>query len=337
MTTPPYLAYRKRMQRAGLTRFERNMKIKSHEFDKFFADTLDKESCVIDGIPTEAVFQDHSQANNKDLSDDKWLVLPNETKASVGSYVSWRDQQWLVFTKETKTIPTHQQMKIKHVNQSIKWIIDGQVCNGGLGWGAYVQNQTLYTLGVSTTGHFLQVANAKMMLYMQKNDETSLLKTNDRIYVGDNVYKIKFRDIVSRVGLINCLLEEDTTNTVSDNDELKIADYWNKDGDEVNIDPPVEDLPDFEIDGDVKARCGRSYVYHVIDPEHPKEYIKVTDWVLENMEDMPFYVLERSDTVLNVRIKDDSRLIGTTATITAFVDNKQQTPVTKALSIISKY
>lgn len=333
MVNSSFTAYRKIMQRAGNTSRERNMRIKSREFVRFFEDTLDRETCLVDGVQVEAVFQDHSQSNNKDLSDDKWFIVPNSVTADVGSYVEWRDQQWLIFTEETKTIPTHQQMKIKHVNEKIRWIADGKICNNGNGWGAYVQNQTLYTLGVNTTGHFLQVVNAKMMLYMQNNEETRKLKTNTRIFVGDSVYKIKFRDIVSRVGLINFLLEEDTINVETDDVENRLADYK-----DTRLGPNIEQTEEtdkFIIDGSDTARCGRSYVYHVIkENDDAKTPVEIDEWIVEDMSDVPFYIQERDTTSLSVRVKDDARLIGTTTNIIA---HKGEEYINFPVKIISKY
>ncbi|QYH50983.1 hypothetical protein G6O70_00005, partial (plasmid) [Liquorilactobacillus hordei DSM 19519] len=168
------------------------MRNKTREFENYFNNALNKENCFIDGRATQAIFQDQSQSNNKDLSDDKYLILPNVITCEVGSYINWRLEEWLVFTEEFKTIPTHQQLKIKHVNQKLKWVTDydkHSISNNGAGWGAYVQNQTLYTLGVSFTGNHLSLINAKMMLYVKNTDETKKIAIGDRFFISGNVYK----------------------------------------------------------------------------------------------------------------------------------------------------
>lgn len=101
-------SYRRKMNVNGSTRRARAYKQAQRDFDLYFENTLTRSECLIDGKPVQAVFQDQSQSNNKDLSDDKYIVVPNSVEIGVGSYVTWRDTQWLVFTEEYKTIPTHQ-------------------------------------------------------------------------------------------------------------------------------------------------------------------------------------------------------------------------------------
>lgn len=321
--------YKNRIKSAGDTHYARSMIRKSREFESYFNNTLNKEACVIDGKDAYAVFQDHSQSNNKDLSDDKYLVLPNSTICNVGSYISWRMSKWLVFTEEFKTIPTHQQLKIKEVNEEIRWIDEkGKIINGGNGWGAYVQNQTLYTLGVSFTGNNVGVVNAKMMMYMQDNDQTKTLKVQDRIFIGDNVYNVMFMDNVSRRGLINYLLEQDTISKTYDNVELRIADYYRKKKDD---DKEIPSDQDVVISGDEKLRIGKTYVFK----SSKEDYIE--EWIIETLgaATTPFVIQEKDGTSITVRVKDDTRLVGTIANL--IVKTKNGGVVGKNLKIISRF
>lgn len=327
--------FRRKMKALGNTTYDRNMKRKAHEFELWFANTLDRSQCLIDGKETTAVFQDHSQSNNKDLSDDKYLIVPNDVEVGVGSYVSWDVPQWghsewLVFTEEHKTIPTHQQLKIKEVNKRLKWIVDydgHKVCNNGEGWGAYVQNQTLYTLGVSFAGKYSSLINAKMMLYLQDNEETRKLKLGSRLFIGSNVYRIEFADNISRVGLINFLLDEDTLNEEYDNVELGIANYWNQDNpkssntdsktkdDSSNQDDTKQDEPvkvEWKIEGSTVGKLGRTYTYTPVEVKEDGTTVPTTvdEWVLADIEDLPVYIQDRSSELLNIRVKDDRRYVG---------------------------
>lgn len=305
-------AYLRKMQRTGVNRYDRAMKAKQREFVSYFEGALNREECYIDGNKAYAVFQDHSQSNNKDLSDDKYVILPNETKAHVGSYIQWREGEWLVFTEEEKTIPTHQQMKIKVVNWDVKWVYDGEVVNNGEGYGAYVQNQTLYTLGVAFSGDNISIVNGKMMMYMQNNVDTRNIKIGKRIFIGDNVYKILFTDPISRNGLINFLMEEDTI-TEDDNLELRIADYWN------TVEEPEITIPDevSEIIGSSTAKLASIQTYTI------SSGVEVKEWNIESIDgsEQPFYLMERTSTQLSLRFKDDFRFVGKTTTIIAELVN----------------
>lgn len=333
--------YRRKMQVLGGTKRDRNYNRKSQEFELYYRDTLNKEDCLIDGAEASAVFQDHSQSNNKDLSDDKYIIVPNMTKIHVGSYVEWRNANWLVFTEEYKTIRTHQQLKIRHTNQKLKWLtdIDNQVvCNSGEGWDAYVQNQTLYTLGVSFAGDNFPLANAKMSVFIQDNKETRAVKVGTRIFIAGQVYKIEFADYVSRTGLVNWLLDEDTKNPERDNFDLEIADYWKgkpKEHTDINKNDknesaslntpngsPKEEKTKNEwlIEGEKRIRLGRSYVYSV--KGEGQNGPEVTEWILGDIEELPFYILEKDNHSISIKVKDDFRLVGHTSTIAAKVDGE---------------
>ncbi len=208
-------SYRRKQRVIGDNRVNRNYNRQLEGFNLYYKDTLTKHDCIIDGVPTQAVFQDHSQSNNKDLSDDKYVVVPNSVEVGVGSYIEWADETWMVFTEEYKTIPSHQQLKIKHTNRRLKWLTNKNsklICNFGKGWPAYVQNQTLYTLGVSFSGQNIALANAKMSVYIKDVPETRAVKVGTRLWIAGQVYKIEFADYVSRPGLVNWLLDEDTKN-----------------------------------------------------------------------------------------------------------------------------
>lgn len=329
------------MKRVGATRYDRNMHDKTREFNKYFANALDKEDCIIDNIPTQAIFQDQSQSNNKDLSDDKYIILPNSVNCGVGSYVNWRSEQWLIFTGEFKTIPTHQQLKIKHVNHSIKWIVDKEtkkVSNNGNGWGAYVQNQTLYTLGVSFTGNNLSLINGKMMLYVKNNSETSQITIGDRFFISSKVYKVEFADSISRIGLINLLLDEDTLNPELDNIELGIANYWGFNGEkeENPSDSSNIAIPTINIVGEQKARLGRSYSYSVVqvNEDGSKTPLKVSEWDVESVQTLPINILERDEDMFQFSVIDDSRYIGNMMNILAKVNDQYQS---LSVKIIAKF
>lgn len=316
-----YVSY---IKTRGSSRYERVIKSKQREFSIYFRDAPNKEDCYIDGVKSQAIFQDHSQSNNKDLSDDKYVILPKETKAGIGSYIDWRENQWLVFTEEEKTISTHQQMKVKIVNWNIKWLDDnGKVVNGGKGYGAYVQNQTLYTLGVSFTGNQISVVNGKMMMYVQNNSETRNIKIGKRVFIGNSIYKILFADIVSRQGLINLLMEQDT---ISDNDnvELGVADYYNS----VEPEKPIEN--NAEIIGEETAKISKTYTYKI------SEGYKVDEWIVESLAtEQPAYTLERDEGSLTLQFKDDFRFVGQSITIFAILSDK--TTISFPVRVIKKF
>lgn len=304
-------SFKDKVNLRGGNAYERNYNLKKREFQNFFDNTLTKEWCLVDGRKEQVVFQDHSQSNNKDLSDDKYIVCENSVEIGVGSYINWRDSMWMVFTEEYKTIATHQQLKIKHANDEIKWIIDGKICNNGLGYNAYVQSQTLYTMGVKTDVH-ISMVDSKMALYMQNNEQTASLKVDTRIFVGKRVYKIKFMDEVSRSGLIFYLLDEDTIS-VYDNVELSVADYYRDFVEEPHETPN----PSVEIKGETKPKIGGIYKY-----ELDEEGVLVKSWIVNSAEVEPSCVIVSQDEKsLQLQFKNDFRYVGVVTNILAELDS----------------
>ncbi|MDY2688796.1 hypothetical protein [Limosilactobacillus reuteri] len=346
-------SYRRKQRVIGDNRVNRNYNRQLEGFNLYYKDTLTKHDCIIDGVPTQAVFQDHSQSNNKDLSDDKYVVVPNSVEVGVGSYIEWADETWMVFTEEYKTIPSHQQLKIKHTNRRLKWLTNKNsklICNFGKGWPAYVQNQTLYTLGVSFSGQNIALANAKMSVYIKDVPETRAVKVGTRLWIAGQVYKIEFADYVSRPGLVNWLLDEDTKNPETDNSDLEIADYWDsggKDEDDSIKDVSKLTMPtdgsdsrsedekpkvEWNIEGTIKARLGHTYVYTAMNSDGTKA--DVSEWMIGNLEDSPFYVKEKDNHSITVIVKDIYKLVGQTVTITAKANDEIKNI---AIKIIKKF
>ena len=284
------------MDLRGRSAYDRNYRHKKYEFENYFEDTLTRATVLLNGL-TEIVISivDHSQANNKDLSDDKYIHALNETPINVGDYIDWSDQHWMIFTKEYKTINTHQQAKMKEANESIKWIRNGEIVNDGNGWWAYVQSNTLYTMGISEN-NLIDVGDSKMMMYMQNNADTIDLRINERIFIGDKVYKIKFPDRVSRQGLISFLLDEDTVSEEHDNVELGVTDYYKYFGttsdprDELEDDPEIIEN-NLMITGPLTPRIGAYSTY--------KADFEVVEWTVDTME---------SDDIVVIKDKNSSSL-----------------------------
>ena len=203
-----------------------------------------------------------------------------------------------------------------------------------------MQNQTLYTLGVEFSGNHIALANGKMMLYLKTTPETNQLTTGKRIFVGGRVFTVEFSDEVSRMGLTNLLLAQDTYNPETDNRELGIADYWlkeehhgadtdnntgndNNDGSEnssTEPEQPIEpDKVEWKIKGSETARLGRTSEYSAveIDKDGNETPIEVEEWLVEDIEDVPFYILDHDKDGVSLRVKDDYRYVGHQATLMA--------------------
>lgn len=327
-----YSLYQSKMKAQGSTPTERSLKLKIRDFERYFYNTPDRElATVIDRFGNskdmDMVFQDHSQSNNKQLSDDKYIVARNQDIFNVGDYVRWRGDSWLVFTKEFKTIPSHQQGLIKNNNAYIRWIRNGEVVNGGRGYPAYVTSQTLYTMGVSQTT-YMNVPDGKMMMYMQNNQDTIDIRQDERVVISGKVFKVKFTDYVSRQGLISYLMDEDRTHEEYDNMELGVADYYkyyNKGTDypsETEPSEPENPSDNLVIVGEQKPKVGTIHTY--------KANFDVAEWVMDDgHRDSSYRLSSINNDLITIEYKDDYRYIGEAVNIIArsFDDEYASLPI----------
>lgn len=301
--------FKSRMERRGLSAFDRAMNAKQRQFELYFESTLNKELVEIDGVPEYATFQDQNQNNNKDMSDDKYMIVRKESVIKSGSYVKWRGNMWIVFMEENKTVPTHRQVKIKQMNATIRWMIGDKICRNGEGYPAYVQNNTLYTLGVATSGQNIWAVNAKFGMYMQDTNESRGLKIGSRVFIGGNVYKVLFKDYTARRGVISFLLEEDFVNPSKDNIELQIADYYPA----VNQDKEPESTgvsKEVTINGSSTAKIGSLVKYEAKVFQDGKELqADITDWTIDDTERVAT-VVEQSPTGITLRIENNFKKVG---------------------------
>jgi hypothetical protein len=305
--------FRNRMNIRGTSVFDRALYEQQRQFDLYFENTLNKELVTIDDVEQYAVFQDQNQNNNKDLSDDKYMVVKSDSNVKTGSYVWWRDKYWLVFIEENKTVQTHKQVKVRNTNQIIKWMIDGKICNNGEGHPSYVQNNTLYTLGVSTSGNNAWIVNAKYAIYMQDNSDSRAIKIGQRLWVGGAVFRVLFHDFVSRKGLIYFLLEEDFVNLERDNAELEVADYY------IDVKPdqqPIStDVTEVLIEGSDTAKIGTLVKYEAKVIQNGTEVQQdITEWTISDLEQVAT-IVEQTPTYITLQIAYDFKKVGSTISI----------------------
>ncbi|MFJ8247295.1 hypothetical protein [Peribacillus asahii] len=325
--------FAKRIGIRGNSRAERNLTRKKRSFEKYFENALNRELVEIDGVEQYAVFQDQNQNNNKDLSDDKFLIVPLDSNLKTGSYVKWRDKLWMVFTEENKSIQSHKQAKVKASNHFIKWMNGKEIANSGKGYPAFIQNQTLYTLGVSTSGNNAWIVNAKMMMYLQDNPETRTLRIGQRIFIGGEVYQIMFRDYVSRNGLINFLLEQDFVNETRDDVVNEVADYYTATGEkEQEVTGTSKEVI---VSGLSNAKIGALVKYEAKVFSDGVEISEgISDWTIADVDHVTT-VVEQTPQYIQIRIENNFQKVGSVISIIG--KTTDGTIGSKSVNIISPY
>lgn len=341
-----FVDFKRRMALKGNTKYDRAFNQKQRSFNEWFKNSLTKSLVKIDNVEYQAVIQDQNQNNNKDLSDDKYMIIENSTPSHVGSLVEWRDRTWLVFTDEEKTIATHKQQKIKPTNHIIKWMLNnGEICGNGEGYHAYVQNNTLYTLGVSMSGNNAWVANAKMLMYLPYNDETRNMKLGERVFIGSNVYEVMMKDFISRKGLVHYLLEETFYNPNTDDLENGVADRWKEQdsegvatGEVNNANNNVVNDSNYtlSIEGSNVIKIGKTSVITAIMSNAEGSIIEnpITEWTVVDVDGVST-IVEQDQSSITISIAKNFKYVGNQITVVGkAVDG---TLASKTINIISPY
>jgi hypothetical protein len=307
--------FKNRMGIRGSSAYDRALFAQQRGFDLYFKDALNRELVAIDGIEQYATFQDQNQNNNKDLSDDKYMVVEKDSNMHVGSYVVWRKEPWLVFSQEHKSVLTHKQAKIRASNHVIKWMIGSQICGSGQGYPAYVQNNTLYTLGVSTSGNNAWIVNAKYGMYMQDNPDTRSIKIGQRVFIGGSVFQVLFHDYVARKGLISFLLEEDFVNVNKDNIELEVADYYTA-IDQASKEPVLSGISkEVTIIGLDNVKIGTLVKYEAkVFQDGLEIQPDITDWTIDDT-DYAVTIVEQDSSFITIRIENNFKKVGSIVSI----------------------
>jgi hypothetical protein len=307
--------FNRRIGVKGTSRVERNREAKKRSFERYFENALNRDPVIIDGVEQYAIFQDQNQNNNKDLSDDKYVVVPLDSNLKTGSYIEWRDETWMVFTEENKSIQSHKQGKVKASNHHIKWMNGTKISGNGKGYPAFIQNQTLYTLGISTSGNNSWIVNAKMMMYLQDNPETRTLRIGQRIFIGGEVYQIMFRDYVSRGGLINFLLEQDFVNEQRDDVANEIADYYTATAEEQEEQNAVGASKEVTINGSTNAKIGSLVKYEAkVFADGVEVSDGIAEWTIADVDHVAT-VVEQTQGYVTVRIENNFQKVGSQISI----------------------
>ncbi len=319
----------------GTNKYDRVINAKQRQFDLYFENAINKEMVVVDGVEQFATFQDQNQNNNKDLSDDKYIVVRPDSNLSTGSEVLWRGSYWLVFSEEHKTDNTHKQGKVRATNHQIKWMVGDTICRNGQGYPAYVQNNTLYTLGVSTSGNNAWIVNAKYGMYMKDSPDARLIKIGQRVFIGGNVYQVMFKDYVARKGLISFLLEEDFFNPNVDSAELGVADYFkatHTDNQEQVVSGVSKEVT---IIGSDTAKIGSLVTYeaHVFQ-DGAEVQSDITEWTMDDTEHVAT-IVEQTPTFIKVRYENNFQKVGSVVSVIG--KTADGTFGSKTVRIISPY
>lgn len=298
-------SYRRKMAISGKTNTEKILNTKKRDIDIWFETALNKHLVQINDVDYDVIIQDIDLDNEKDTSDNKYLLGKLDYNIKPSDIVTWETDKYIILSKERNTVQTHNTFKIMRCNTVAKWIdIDGKVHEIP----AYALNQTLYSLGVKEY-EMIDMPNAKMILDLPQNEETLKITRDMRFIVDGFIWKIANIDTINKSGIIHLMMGEDIF-TPDDNIELGIADYYKYYKEEVVI-PPTQ----LNITGDTTIKLNQSKIYTLTPP--PNQNV---DWYIIGEYIPP--IIKIDNCTVKIGINSDSKNINKTIILRAVIDTQ---------------
>lgn len=226
--------YTRRVQQRGSTYRERDLYYEKRDVYNLAINSLSCKDCIVNGNPQKLVIDDGTLPYYKDIKS-----LPDES-FNAGNYVEWADGMWLIVSCDwDKEVYTYG--KMQQCNYYMRWqdndknIIDK--------W-AVVLSASKYNNG-ELYNNIITVGSNQLMVYLPLDDDTKKLGANKRLFVDFNTtspkcYEITRIDTVTMaydgvatprydgVGCVLLVLTESEFNPDTDNVELMLCDYVEK-------------------------------------------------------------------------------------------------------------
>lgn len=200
-----------------------------------FEDTIDYNIVKINDVNQGILI-----INTKNMLEKTIKSRPNET-FYLGNYINWNNQIWIIskIDSNNQVLTTG---TIKQCNITLCWLNKKgetitRYCHG--------QNATKYSGGLNEN-KVVTTPDLQMNIILPIDSETILLQRDKRFLIEDERYssvlrendidptafKLTQRDVKTDTfssvgGIIDLTLSEDLFNSVTDNAELFIADYYN--------------------------------------------------------------------------------------------------------------
>lgn len=294
--------YAARLNVNGYTRRERSI----NKFKKAMAEKIVHspacDSYLVDGIQQSLVV---SKNSNK-LTQYTIHTLPDET-ISVGQYVVDGDNTFLITEAEQDN-----EMYMTGRMELCNYILRFQ----NKSTGEIISRPAIFaksTGGVLDSNVVLSVSGATHVVKLPLDDETKLLRINNRFLIDimndrPNAYLVVNRDVVSGYGLLILTLKSDEFNDDRDSALLMVADYFTpsiqtQDNCEINY----SGKPEIRVGGSAKSFTAVFYesssqitpIWTVVPPEGYGDKI----------------ISESADNTISIRALSDKSMIGKIITL----------------------
>lgn len=311
-----YENYKKRVNYYGTTDRERNLNRTKEDISRNSPETLSYNTISINGVDKNILISKKSNGYEKDFQS-----LPNE-KLDLGCIFDWCGSKWIVnqidFDDEV-----YQVGKIKQCNITLRWLnkkgeIITRYCHG--------QNATKYSGGLNEN-KTVTTPDLQMNIILPIDSETILLQRDKRFLIEDERYsnvlrendidptafKLTQRDVKTDTfsnvgGIVNLTLSEDLFNSVTDNAELSIANYYDYST------PQSTGTAEITYSGSPVARVGLTKNFTAVFKDSEGNVLtNITPvWTLDLTEYQESRIeYTTTDNMIKITVANDSELIDT--------------------------
>lgn len=189
----------------------------------------------IDDIETQVIIQSHLNPLNRDKTDNI-IHIPVESLVKTGSIVEWDNEKWIVIS-DIDNLKAYKSANIQKSNNTLLFYPPNP-------------NETslLYELisipcivGKGSinleTNKFVSIPADENLIVCPNNTNSQYIKEQTRFILSGDAYSVIGIDKIEMPGLLNIKIKQTAIDTVDDNLDLGIANYWSHQITEP-IDPP---------------------------------------------------------------------------------------------------
>lgn len=126
--------------------------------------------------------------SSTDFTDEK-ILYTHPDKLSEGDVITWQDTKWIVSQEELNTVGNYNKFYISECIGEISFLVDGRVSNKH----PIAVLKSTFGVGESRTSarYSIRKENSSLKIIVNKNNETSNLKTEDELIINKKVWQIK--------------------------------------------------------------------------------------------------------------------------------------------------
>lgn len=211
----------------GVTKGERMLSQQKKLLDRLLVDAPNSYKIKINDKHTQAIIQD--VYFNDELIKEKHMICRYGTDVSVGDYVYWNEEPYIVLHKEDESVRSKQGVKIKACDNMLTWMLNGEI----VAVPTITDDKTSpFSDGLNKTGGKFVRASDQISAIVQENNLTNQIELNQRFIFDHNkmkVFRLTRIKSMPSLGILELVLKRDGYSPHVDNLTLNLADYYKTD------------------------------------------------------------------------------------------------------------